>query len=122
MATMIVKLRTQTLAWSEVAQLYLNLCDPMDYSLPGSSIHEIFQVRIPEWVAISFSRESSWPRDWTWVFRIAGRLSIVCTIREDFWASLIAQLVKNPPAMQESQAQFLGLEDLFGEGMGYPLQ
>ena len=94
----------------------------MDYSLPGSSIHEIFHVRIPEWVAISFSRESSWPRDWTWVFHIAGRLSTVCTIREDFWASLIAQLVKNPPAMQESQAQFLGLEDLFGEGMGYPLQ
>ena len=40
--------------------------DPMDCSLPGSSVHGIFQVRILEWVAISFSRGSSWPRDWIW--------------------------------------------------------
>ena len=40
-------------------------CDPVDCSLPGSSIHGIFQARILEWVAISFSRRSSWPRDWT---------------------------------------------------------
>ena len=48
---------------SEVAQLCLTLCDPMDCSLPGSSIHGIFQARILEWVAISFSRGSSQPRD-----------------------------------------------------------
>ena len=36
---------------------------PMDYSLPGSTIHGIFQARILEWVAISFSRRSSLPRD-----------------------------------------------------------
>ena len=36
---------------------------PMDYSLPGSSAHGIFQARILEWVAISFSRGSSWPKD-----------------------------------------------------------
>ena len=41
--------------WSEVAQLYLTLCDPMDYSPPGSSTHRIFQARVLEWVAISFS-------------------------------------------------------------------
>ena len=40
---------------------------------PGSSIHGIFQARVPEWVGISFSRESSQPRDWTWVSRTAGR-------------------------------------------------
>ena len=40
---------------SEVAQSYPTLCDPMDDSLPGSSIHGIFQIRILEWVAISFS-------------------------------------------------------------------
>ena len=40
---------------SEVAQLCPTLCDRMDYSLPGSSIHAIFQARILEWVAISFS-------------------------------------------------------------------
>ena len=44
---------------SEVIQLCTTLCDPMDYSLPGSSIHGIFQARILEWVAISFSRTSS---------------------------------------------------------------
>ena len=41
---------------SEVAQSCLTLCDPMNYSLPGSSIHGIFQARILEWVSISFSR------------------------------------------------------------------
>ena len=48
---------------SEVAQSCPTLCDPMDYSLPGSSVHGIFQARILEWVAISFSRRSSQPRD-----------------------------------------------------------
>ena len=43
---------------SEVAQSCLTLCDPMDYSLPGSSVHGIFQARVLEWVAISFSRGS----------------------------------------------------------------
>ena len=38
-----------------VAQLCPALCDPMDCSLPGSAVHEIFQARIPEWVAISYS-------------------------------------------------------------------
>ena len=46
-------------AGSEVAQSYPNLCDPTDCSLPGSSVHGIFQARILEWVAISFSRRSS---------------------------------------------------------------
>ena len=41
--------------WSEVAQSCPTLCDPMDCSLPGSSIHGIFQARVLEWVAISFS-------------------------------------------------------------------
>ena len=44
---------------------YLTLCDLMDCGLPGSSIHGILQARILEWVAISFSKGSSWPRDWT---------------------------------------------------------
>ena len=38
------------------AQSCTTLCDPMDCSLPGSSVHGIFQVRVLEWVAISFSR------------------------------------------------------------------
>jgi len=44
---------------SEVAQSCPTLCDPMDCSLPGFSVHRIFQARVPEWVAISFSRGSS---------------------------------------------------------------
>ena len=50
-----------------------NSCDPMDCSLPGSSVHGILQARILEWVSISFSRGSSQPRNWTWVSCIAGR-------------------------------------------------
>ena len=58
---------------SEVAQLGLTLCDPIDCSLLGSSVHGIFQARVLEWVAISFSRGSPQPRDRTQVSRIAGR-------------------------------------------------
>ena len=43
----------------------------MDCSLPGSSVHGILQARILEWIVISFSKGSSQPRDWTWVFHIA---------------------------------------------------
>ena len=58
------------------AQLCLTLCDPTDYSLPGSSVHEISQARILEWMAMSSSRGSSQPRDWTHVSCISciGRL------------------------------------------------
>ena len=69
--------------WSKVAQSCPSLCDPMDCSLPGSSVHGIFQARVLEWVAISFSRESSQPRDWTRVSHIAGRRFIVWATRED---------------------------------------
>ena len=43
----------------------LTLCDPMDCNPPGSSVHEIFQAGILEWVAIPFFWVCSWPRDWT---------------------------------------------------------
>ena len=56
-----------------VAQSCPTLCNPMDYSLLGSSVHGVIQARILEWVAIFFSRGSSWPRDWTRVSYIAGR-------------------------------------------------
>ena len=58
---------------SEVAQSCPTLCDPMDCSLPGSSLHEILQARVLEWVAISFSRGSSQLRDRTGVSHIPGR-------------------------------------------------
>ena len=51
--------------WAKLLQLYLTLCDPMDCSLPGSSVHGILQARILAWVAMPAFRESSRLRDWT---------------------------------------------------------
>ena len=59
------------------------LCDPMDCSLPGASLHGILQATALEWGAISFSRGSSQPRDRTRVFHIPGR-------RFNLWATRMA--------------------------------
>ena len=66
---------------SEVAQSCLTLWEPMDCSLSGSSVHGIFQVRILECVAISFSAESFQPRDRTQVSHIIGRYFTVWATR-----------------------------------------
>ena len=58
---------------SEVAQSCPTLCNPMDCSLLGSSVHGIFQAIVLEWIAISFSRGSSQPRAWTRVSHIVDR-------------------------------------------------
>ena len=68
--------------WSEVAQSCPTLCDPMDCSPAGSLVYGIFQAWILEWVAISFSRGSSRPRDWIRVSRIVGRRFTVWATRE----------------------------------------
>ena len=65
-----------------VAQSCPTLCNPMSCSQPGSSVHGISQARILEWVAISFSKRSSWPRDWTQVSYIAGRFFLIWATRE----------------------------------------
>jgi len=65
-----------------VAQLCLTLCDSKDCSPPGSSVHGILQARTLKWLAISFSRGSSWPRDRTWVFCIADWCCNVWATRE----------------------------------------
>ena len=59
---------------SVVTQSCPTLSDPVDCSLPGSSVHGILQARILEWIAIPFSRGSSRPRNRTWVSLIVGRL------------------------------------------------
>ena len=93
---------------SEVAQLCPTLCDPMDCSLPGSSIHGIFQARILEWVAISFSRRSSRPRDWTQVSHIVGRRFTVWATREVLGSQVYAKTTVLPlaslPVTPESSA------------------
>ena len=81
--------------WSEVAQSCPTLCDPIDCSLPGSSVPGILQARILEWVAISFSRRSSQPRDRTRVSHIAGR-------RFTIWATREALVMKESPIVTES--------------------
>ena len=86
-------------------QLCLTLCDPMDGSLPSSSVHGIFQARILEWFSISFSRGSSWPRDWTQVSCIAGKFLID-------WATRVALTLYTIPANG-----FLGY--LLGGGMSF---
>ena len=58
------------------------LCDSMDCSPPGSSIHGILQARILEWVAILFSRGSSWLMVQTHISCIAGRFFAIWVIRE----------------------------------------
>ena len=70
-----------------VAQLCLTLCDPMDCSPPGSSVHRILQARILEWVAIPFCGGSSPPRDWTQVCWAAGRFFTIWATREVLWVS-----------------------------------
>jgi len=67
---------------SEVAQSCLTVYDPMDCSPLGFSIHGIFQAGVPERVVISFSRESSQPRDQTQVSHIAGSRFTLWATRE----------------------------------------
>ena len=65
-----------------VAQWCPTLCNHIDCSPPGSSVCGILQARILEWVAISFSRGSSWRRDWTWVSCITGRFFTIWATSE----------------------------------------
>ena len=66
-----------------VSHSVLSDCDPINCSTPGSSVHGILQERILKWLAIPFSRGSSWSRDWTWISCIAGRFFTVWTTREN---------------------------------------
>ena len=87
---------TETLSWQKsrswgilsvlvlVTHSCLTLCDPVDCSPPGSSVHGILQARILEW-AIFFSRGSSRCRDWAWVSYIAGRFFTLWASREVPW-------------------------------------
>ena len=79
---------------SKDAQSCLTLSDPMDWSLPVSSVHGILQARILEWVAIAFSRGSSRSRDWTLVSCNAGRCFTL-------WATHIHTQIRNKKMMGE---------------------
>ena len=96
---------------SEVAQSCPTLCDPRDCSPPGSSVHGILQARILEWVAISFSRGSSRPRNQTQVSHIASRCFYHLS-HEGFPLIICLLLLLN----------YSSLLCLVGEGNGTPLQ
>ena len=70
-----------------VANSYPTLGGPMDYSPPGSSVLGISQARILEWVAIPFSRASSWPRDGTRISCIVGGFFTAVPLGKTFLSS-----------------------------------
>ena len=80
-----------------VTQSCLTLCDPMDCSSPGSSVHGILQARILEWVAIPFSRESSWPRIEPWSPALQ---------RDFFFFFLLSELLGKPHLTDNSLGFF----------------
>ena len=87
---------------SEVAHSCPTLCDLMDCSLPGSSVHGVFQARVLEWFAISFSRESSHPRDRTQVSCIVSRCLTVWATRDDpiyHYAAAAAKSLQSCPTL-----------------------
>ena len=69
---------------------------PMDCSLPGSSVHGIFQAKILEYIAILFSRGSSQPRDWTQVCWTEGRLFTS-------WATRVSSNMQGTSAVMEAE-------------------
>ena len=71
-----------------VSQSCPTLCNLTDCSQPGFWVCGILQARILEWVAIAFSRESSWPREWTQVSCIAGRFFTAWATREAYGETL----------------------------------
>ena len=90
--------------WSEVAQSCPTLCDPMDCSLPGSSVHGIFQAIVLEWIAISFSKYTHYKH----IILIHSHIYIV--------ASLLAQWVES--ACSARDASNMGLIPGLGRSPG----
>ena len=113
------------------------LCDPMDGSPPGSSVHGISQARILEWVAISFSRGPSQPRDQILISCLAGgfftteppgkarpllHISQLETNQEHQLGFPASADGKESTCNAEDPHSILGLGRSTGEGIGYPLQ
>ena len=105
-----------------VTQSCPTLCNPMDCSPPGSSVHGILQEKILEWVATSFSRGSSRPRDWTRVSSISGRFFTVWGTREAHVNHLGAQFCESHPLVipRSTSLAFLQVPKLFLGGLPLP--
>ena len=74
--------KRESINHSAVSLWELMGCSPIGCSLSGSSVLGIFQARIPEWIAMPFSRGSFWPRDWTQVFCITKRFFTIWATKE----------------------------------------
>ena len=88
-----------------VAQFFVTLCDPLDCRPPDSSLHGIFEARVLEWVANSFSRGSFWPRDRiriSYVSRIAGRFFTHWALEEVWFSHVTLQKPGNRTAIWPS--------------------
>ena len=77
---------------SFITKLYPTVCNPLDCSLPVSSVHEILQARILKWVAVPFSRGSSRPRNRNRVSCIVGKFFTNWATREAHYLSEFAQI------------------------------
>ena len=95
----------------KVAQSCLTLSDPMDCSLPGSSIHGIFQARVLEWGAIAFSKSELYHflNRWCWANFLTPLIPSFLNSNADIIITIILLLLT--PAMQETQVRSLGQED-----------
>ena len=97
-----------------VIQLCPTLCNPIDCSPPGSSVHGIFQARILEWVVMPFSRVSSWPR---------GQTQVSCIVRRFFtiWATREAQITHAATAAKSLQSCPTLCDPIDGSPPGSPV-
>ena len=89
----------------------LTLWDLMDCNPWGFSVHGISKARILEWVSITIFRESSWLRDWTWVYHIAGRIFTVWATREDCFIVNTFLLLKIKMCVCEMRELQLGMQN-----------
>ena len=101
------------LVWMLVAQSCLTLCDPMDCTLPGFSVHGISQARTLEWVAFSYSRGFSWPRDRIWVSCTADRFFTIWATMEALCDTVELKSYNKWAALYSSQSLKYELSALF---------
>ena len=93
-----------------VAQSCPTLCDLIDCSPSGSSVHGILQARVLEWVAVLFSRRSSWPSAWTRFSWIAGRFFTIWVTRKASPGSLPQPASINPVSLNSHMKCSIGLQ------------
>ena len=92
-----------------VAQSCMTLCNPVECSPPGSSVHGILQAGLLKWVAISFSRGPSWPRDQIQVSCTAGRFITFLATKEALYFPYMAPFLSTPSNFQNFEFLCLSL-------------